>query len=65
MFGMNARSCTMCSGTCYRDASAGKGLPSGLRTDQVFANLPAYAFPVARRFYRDYLGLEPMVLRRE
>ena len=31
-------------------------LPVGQRTDIVFANLPAYAFPVAEIFYADYLG---------
>ena len=40
----------------YRDAKNGKALPIGKRTDAVFANLPAYAFPVARKHYRDYLG---------
>jgi len=40
----------------YRDAAAGRGLPLGQRTDQVFANLPAYVFPVAKRYYADYLG---------
>ena len=40
----------------YRDAQAGKGLTLGTRTDEVFAELPAYAFPVAKRYYREYLG---------
>jgi hypothetical protein len=40
----------------FRDAKAQITLPIGQRTDQVFANLPAYAFPVAKRFYRDHLG---------
>lgn len=40
----------------FRDAQAGRGLSLGSRTDQVFANLPAYAFPVAKRYYREYLG---------
>ncbi len=31
-------------------------LPVGTRTDTIFANLPAYAFPVAEKFYSDYLG---------
>jgi hypothetical protein len=40
----------------FRDAKSGQALPVGKRTDAVFANLPAYAFPVARRHYRDLLG---------
>lgn len=40
----------------FRDAKAGHPLPVGTRTDRVFANLSAYAFPVAKRFYADYLG---------
>lgn len=40
----------------FRDAQSGKALPIGKRTDAVFANLPAYAFRVAKKFYADYLG---------
>ncbi|RYF39666.1 MAG: DUF4262 domain-containing protein [Cytophagaceae bacterium] len=40
----------------FRDAQAGKGLEQGVQTDQVFGNLPAYAFPVAKKYYREYLG---------
>ena len=40
----------------YRDAQSGKALPVGKRTDAVFANLPAYVFPVAKKHYRDFLG---------
>jgi hypothetical protein len=40
----------------FRSAKAGLSLPSGTITDAVFANLPAYAFPVAKRHYADYLG---------
>lgn len=40
----------------FRDAKAGQRLKQGVLTDRVFANLPAYAFPVARKFYREYLG---------
>ena len=43
-------------GDLFRDAKAGKTLPVGERTDAVFANLPAYAFLVARKHYRDLLG---------
>lgn len=40
----------------FRDAQAGQGLKQGVQTDQVFANFPAYVFPVAKRYYREYLG---------
>ena len=40
----------------FRDAQAGVPLAVGASTDRVFANLPAYALPVSKRFYRDYLG---------
>lgn len=40
----------------FRDAQAGRMLPCGVRTDAVFANLPAYAFPVAKRHYAAHLG---------
>src|SRR5262245_16779311 len=40
----------------FRDGEAGRSIPVGTRTDQPFANLPAYAFPVARRHYREHLG---------
>lgn len=40
----------------FRDAKRGQALPVGRRTDAVFGNLPAYAFPVARKHYADLLG---------
>ena len=40
----------------FRDAKSGQALPVGQRTDAVFANLPAYAFRVAKKHYRDFLG---------
>jgi hypothetical protein len=40
----------------YRDVKSGKNLPIGKRTDAVFANLPAYAFRVAKKHFRDFLG---------
>ncbi len=40
----------------FRDAQAGQGIKQGVKTDQVFGNLPAYVFPVAKRYYRDFLG---------
>lgn len=40
----------------FRDAKSGQPLPLGKRTDAVFANLPAYAFLVAKQHYRSFLG---------
>lgn len=40
----------------FRRAQANKGLPVGKRTSAVFANLPAYAFPVAKKYYADQIG---------
>lgn len=40
----------------FRDAKAGRKLSAGKRTDAVFANLPAYGFAVARKYYADHLG---------
>ena len=40
----------------FRDSQKGKAISVGVRTDEVFGNLPAYVFPVARRFYKQYLG---------
>lgn len=40
----------------FRDVQAGRPLPCGVRTDAVFANLPAYVFPVARKHYAEHLG---------
>jgi hypothetical protein len=40
----------------FRDVKAGNRLRIGERTDGVFANLPAYAFPVAKRHYHHFLG---------
>ncbi|WP_010546067.1 DUF4262 domain-containing protein [Sphingomonas elodea] len=40
----------------FRDAKAGNRLAVGQASNQVFSNLPAYAFPVAKRFYAEYLG---------
>jgi hypothetical protein len=40
----------------YRSAKTGVALPVGVRTDAVFANLPAYLFPVAKKHYANYLG---------
>lgn len=40
----------------FRDAKSGKPIAIGQRTLDVFGNFPAYAFPVAERFYADHLG---------
>lgn len=40
----------------FRDAKSGKALPIGKRTDAVFGNFTAYAFPVAKKHYREFLG---------
>ena len=56
MFGMKREIIHNVFWDIYRDVTAGRCLPDGGRTDQVFANLPACIFPVAKRYYRDYLG---------
>lgn len=40
----------------FRRARAGEALPIGRRTSAFFSNLPAYAFPIAKRHFADYLG---------
>jgi hypothetical protein len=40
----------------FRDFEKGQPLPDAASTDRVFGNLRAYAFPVAKRFYGEYLG---------
>lgn len=40
----------------FRSAKEGEALPPGTRTDRVFANLSAYAFPLAKRHYANHLG---------
>jgi len=40
----------------YRHAQQGQTLPIGRSTNEVFANLPAYLFPIAKRHYPDYVG---------
>jgi hypothetical protein len=40
----------------FHDAEEDRGLPVGIRTNQVFANIAAYAFPVAKRHYANHLG---------
>ena len=40
----------------FRQSKAGEKYPIGQRTNQLFANLPAYLFPVAKKHYQEYLG---------
>lgn len=40
----------------FRDAKDGAALLIGKRTDGVFGGAPAYAFPVAKKHYRELLG---------
>lgn len=40
----------------FRDAKAETTIPTGTRSLDIFGNAAAYLFPVARRFYADYLG---------
>ncbi len=40
----------------FRQAKSGHVLSIGKRTDAVFANLSAYAFPVAKKHYAEFLG---------
>jgi len=56
MFGMKRETVHDVFWDLFRDAKAGRALPQGAKTGQIFANLPAYAFPVAKRYYAEYLG---------
>ena len=56
MFGMKDKIAHDIFWGAFREAKAGTPLLIGERTNQLFANLPAYALPVAKRFYPDYLG---------
>jgi hypothetical protein len=56
MFGMKGEIAHDVFWDLFRDAKAGRALVVGKRTDAVFANLAAYAFPVAKRHYANYLG---------
>jgi Domain of unknown function (DUF4262) len=56
VFGLNDKTAHQVLWDVFRDAEQGRSLPVGTRTDQVFANLAAYAFPVAKRHYPDHLG---------
>ena len=40
----------------YAEAKAGKPLPIGVPIPDVFGSYAAYVFPVAKRFYAEYLG---------
>ncbi len=56
MFGMKREIAHNVFWELFREAKAGLPLPVGEPTDRAFENLLAYAFPVAKRFYRDHLG---------
>jgi hypothetical protein len=56
MFGMKREIAHDVLWDLFRDAKLGAPLPIGEPTDKAFANLSAYAFPVSKRFYSDYLG---------
>jgi hypothetical protein len=40
----------------YRDAKTGSEIAPGRRTNEIFGNSAAFVFPVAKRFFADYLG---------
>lgn len=40
----------------FRDIQNGYQIDAGTRTDRIFGNAPAYALPVASKYYADYLG---------
>ncbi len=40
----------------YEEAKNGSQLLQGARTNKPFAKVPAYVFPVSRRFYKEFLG---------
>ncbi|MGH7019324.1 MAG: DUF4262 domain-containing protein [Brevundimonas sp.] len=56
MFGLKSQIAHDVFWDLFRGAQDGRALPIRARTEQPFGNLPAYAFPVAKRFYADYLG---------
>lgn len=56
MFGMKAEIAHDVFQDLFREAQADSILPVGRRTNAVFANLPAYAFPVAEKFFAEHLG---------
>lgn len=54
-FGMKSEVAHAVLWDLFRDAKAGGSVPTGL-SNHVFANIPAYLFPVAGRHYPDHLG---------
>jgi hypothetical protein len=40
----------------FRDGKSGVKYPVCVKTNQIFANLPAYLFPVAKKHYHEHLG---------
>lgn len=56
IFGLDAEVAHDVFWDLFRNAKSHGGLPTGCRTDKVFANVPAYALPVAKEFYPNHLG---------
>nr|WP_321359213.1 DUF4262 domain-containing protein [uncultured Hyphomonas sp.] len=56
MFGMMVETVHEVFWSLFRDAQSGLNLAVGKRTDAVFANLPAYAFLIAKQHYPQFLG---------
>jgi hypothetical protein len=56
MFSMNDTVVHQIFMDLFRNAKADRCLPIGKQTGDVFGNFAAYTFPVAKRYYPDYLG---------
>ena len=56
MFGMSTDTAHSVFWDLFDEAQAGRQLTPGKRSASVFANLPAYAFCIAKRYYADFLG---------
>ena len=56
IFGMKTETAHDVFWGLFRDAKDGGQLAVGRRTDAVFANVPAYAFSVAKKHYSSFLG---------
>jgi len=56
LFGLKSETAHDVFWDLFRDAEGNKSLVPGRATQEVFGNQPAYVFPVAKRFYAEYLG---------
>ena len=56
MFGLKGETAHEVFWNLFRDARSAKSLVVGKPTADVFGNQSAYVFPVAKRFYAEYLG---------